>query len=424
MKPIVCKILSIGLLLALVTGFNNNAFAGALPGVAIGSGFGVQVRVERTNAEELRKIALAGFSYLRFDMRWGDVEHQKGIYNFSEFDTFIHEMRASKLKAVIILSGVSSLYDEKVLVPGGYWGLPEATAAPHKDDDMQAFVRFAAAAVSRYGTADIIWELWNEPDQSGFWPPKPDAVAFSRLAGMTCAAIRETAPDATVIGPALASLPDLGNKFAVDFLGTFLKSPAGSCINAVSIHPYRWEEPPETLLADYQNKVLPFLAKYTPPGKAPLTIVSGEWGYTTAKASKDQQSAYLLRTHLVNLLSGVPLSIWYQWRDSENKGEKEPESNFGIEDYAGNNKKAANEINTILPQIKDAVIVRKLPVTNPLYYVVLIKQPAGNYQLIAWIGSDKVKGNEMLKVEKQNYPLSLQPQLINVSSDNPLLSIP
>ena len=407
------------LLLSMVTG----SYAGPFPNDGkIGSGFGVQVKPERTTDRDFDKISQAGFAFIRFDMRWHEVEVKRGQYNFAAFDKFITKMRSKGLKAVIILSGANPLYSEEVTVPGGWWGKPTATAAPHNTSDINGFANFAAAAVAHFGASDIIWEIWNEPDQKNFWPPHPDGNVLAKLVTTTCAAIRRTAPNADVIAPAIAGLPDLGNKYVTEFLTPLMQSPASKCMTALSIHPYRWTRHPETMIDDYKTKVIPFVATATPKGQNLLPIVSGEWGYTTAKSNKDQHAAYVLRTHLVNLLSGIPLSIWYEWRDSHQGGADDAESHFGIEDYDGHDKKTTETITGILPLIKNATIMKQITLPNKLYYVVLIKQPAGSYQLITWIGSDTASGNEQITVEGKSYRLSLTPALINVGSANPVIS--
>jgi len=407
--------------------FSTPVLAGSFPDDTIGSGFGVQVRVERTQDKDLSKISDMGFHYLRYDMHWHDVEKYKKMYDWKVFDAFIARLRANKLHSVIILNGTNPLYEEVVEVPGGYWGKPTGVAAPTKPESIKAFADFAAEAVKRYGTKDIIWEIWNEPDSSGFWPPKPDPKAFASLASQTCSKIRNVDATATVIAPAVAGLPNLENTLSRDFLGTFLQSPAGACIDYLSIHPYRLKDVPETALFDYEHKVIPFITKFTPDRKTPLGFVSGEWGYTTAKISKTQQAAFLLRTHLVNKLAHVPLTIWYEWKDSHKDGEKDVESNFGILDYEGNNTITADTINGILPKIKNAVIVKRLMDKDPTHFVVLIKQPDGKLQIIVWMATDEINLIKTLTLANASgavhYKISAQPQLIDVGSDNPAFEI-
>jgi len=406
------------------------AQAGAWPGNTISSGFGVQAKPERTGPDELERIRDAGFSYVRYDMRWGDVEKEHGVYDWDFFDRFIGDMRTYHLKSVIILNGPNSVYTQNVDVPPGQaFGASSVAAAPTKPEDVHAFAAFAVAAVERYGTKDIIWEIWNEPDMLAFWPPKPDADVFSALATRTCHAIRNVAPHAVIVGPAIARLPDLGDFFHEHFFRVFMQSPVIGCLDAISVHPYRHkDQPPESVIADYSSKVRPFIASYTPKGQKPLPIIDGEWGYTSSDVTPEQQAAYMLRIHLANLLAGVPLTILYEWKDSANMSD-EREMHYGLLDSDGQNKGAAEVIGAILPRIKDAVIVRQLPLPSPDCYVVLIRQPGGKYQLLAWIGRKRLESGMVLQVKNgarnsgSSYALSLQPQIIDISSSSPQVTV-
>ena len=58
-------------------------------------------------------------------------------------------------------------------------------------------------------------------------------------------------------------------------------------------------------------------------GGKTLPIVSSEWGYSTGTvgtaytpvATAQLQGDYLARMMLVNLSQGIPLSIWYDWKN-------------------------------------------------------------------------------------------------------------
>ena len=92
--------------------------------------------------------------------------------------------------------------------PDEYFGKNWALASPSDEATIAAFAAFAAAAAARYGSSDIIWEIWNEPDMAGSWPPEPDAKNFTALTIATCQAIRHVAPNAIIQGPAVAHLPN------------------------------------------------------------------------------------------------------------------------------------------------------------------------------------------------------------------------
>jgi hypothetical protein len=101
-------------------------------------------------------------------------------------------------------------------------------------------------------------------------------------------------------------------------------------LDAVSVHPYRPpSRSPETAANEYK-RLRALIYKYAPAEKKEMPILSGEWGYSsnTKGVSQEQQANFIARQQLSNLYSGVPLSIWYDWKnDGNDPGENE--HNFG-----------------------------------------------------------------------------------------------
>lgn len=410
------------LLLAVFCLLQHQAFAEAWPDHKIGSGFGVAVKPERTGYRQLEKIKATGFNYVRFDLWWDQVEADRGSYNWQKFDRFMYDVRKAGLKADIILQGSNKLYSPRVSVPPEKaFGASFLYAAPSTPEAMEAFVAFAVAAVKHYGTDDIIWEFWNEPDGLAFWPPKADPVKFSVLAEKTCTALRDVAPEAKIIGPSTARLPSRGDVLHKQFFEAFIKTPAKNCLDAISVHPYRHERAPETVIEDIKGKVRPFIAAYTDKKHTPLPVVVTEFGYSMADVSEEQQAAFALRLHLADLLADVPLTILYEWQDSAGMSE-DLEQHFGMVDFHMEDKAGSTLLQRILPTIKDAVIVKRFPTSEPDCFALLIQQPNGDYQILAWMGLMKMKNKWTLQVQDVDSEqptsvfLSLEPQLITINS--------
>jgi hypothetical protein len=158
--------------------------------------------------------------------------------------------------------------------------------------------------------------MYNEPN--GFWRPKPDVNAYVKLAVAVAKAIKEEAPDELHCGPGLS-----GTDAA--WLEPCYKAGVLQYWDAVSVHPYG-NEPPETRDRAYKG-VRALIDRYQPKGKT-IPILSGEWGFTAAQVSREVQGKFLARELLFNLYCGIPLSIWYDWRD-DGPDPKNGEHNFG-----------------------------------------------------------------------------------------------
>ena len=253
-----------------------------------------------------------------------------------------------------------------------------AIASPRKPDSVAAFARWAAAAaeaLSRTGAS--LWEIWNEPNIS-FWKPKPEVRDYAALALATCQAVREADPQATILAPASSGFP-------WPFFETLFQSGVLEHLDAVSVHPYRnYSQGPETAAADYR-RLRALIERYAPPGKKALPIVSGEWGYATHTkgVSLDTQAAFIARQQLANLFHGVPLSIWYDWKNDGTNPEYN-EDNFGTVTHDLQPKPAYRAVQTLTKQLSGYRIVRRLSTENSEAWVLLCVDAAGNQKLAAW----------------------------------------
>ena len=161
-------------------------------------------------------------------------------------------------------------------------------------------------------------------------------------------------------------------------------------LDAVSVHPYREpNRPPETAAADYQ-KLRTLIARYAPPARQDrIPILSGEWGYSTWKrgVTLETQAAFAARQQLANLLDGVPLSIWYDWKN-DGPDPNENEHNFGtvLPDLAP--KPAYVAIQTLTRELSGYRVVRRLALPSDKDYVLLCTGPALHTKLVAWTTGD------------------------------------
>ncbi|AJA46763.1 hypothetical protein CPAST_c06630 [Clostridium pasteurianum DSM 525 = ATCC 6013] len=265
---------------------------------------GVNIHFVKPNIEEVSKLHKAGFKIVRMDLSWASIERVKGIYNFTDYDTLVRNMNESNIKILFILNYSNPLYDNGI--------------SPHTDEGRKAFANFAKNAAEHYKDKGIVWEIWNEPN-IGFWKPKPNAADYSRLAIDTINAIRSKDKNAFIIAPALAGVD-------YNFLNQLGRNQIFKYIDAVSIHPYR-QKNPETVIEDYK-KLRQLIQKY--PHNENIEIFSGEWGYSTSwKNMNDmKQAQYCIREYLTNIMCGVNVSIWYDWKD-DGTNKSNQEHNFG-----------------------------------------------------------------------------------------------
>jgi polysaccharide biosynthesis protein PslG len=278
-----------------------------------GLGHGLGIAVHDLSEATLDVCAGAGFSFVRTDLFWSDVETTRHKLDWSRWDPFVAGLRARRLRPLFILGF------NNPDVYGGRW-MEGVTSYI----EMQAFITFAAAAAVRYRDADPIWEIWNEPNRANFWEPRENPAEYMALARATSEAIRRAAPDAAIIGPAL------GHKVGEEvldlaFLQACLDDGLAGLVDAVSIHPY---VDPEVVAPDFET-VRAMVDAAAGGGRLP--VVSTEWGFATNDfVSDDLQADVLVRMFLINLSLGVPLSIAYVAVDRTENYVPEEERTYGI----------------------------------------------------------------------------------------------
>lgn len=330
-----------------------------LPEQVIPSCFGVNIHFSGDNDKEVKQIADAGFRFVRMDFIWDSIEKEKGKYDFTQYDSLMTALDRHGVRPLFILDYGNKLYDD---------GL-----APHTDQGRQAFAAFARAAASHFKGRGILWEIWNEPNGGGFWHPKPNPEHYALLASVTAKAIHEADKNATVLAPALAGM-DLG------YIETTFAKGILDNIDVVSVHPYRGQYP-ETAAVDYV-RLRGLIDRYAPKGKS-IPIVSGEWGFSAVDMSVDQQAQYLVRQFLINMMSGVKLSIWYDWHD-DGQDPKEREHHFGTVYWDFSPKPAYLAVQTLTKELSGCRYAGRLHTENAQDYVLLFKDGSGSYKLAAW----------------------------------------
>jgi hypothetical protein len=227
-----------------------------------------------------------------------------------------------------------------------------------------------------------LWEIYNEPN-GGFWRPKPDAAEYTTLALATTKAIREAEPSANIIAPAMSG-------FEWKYMESVLQSGVLEFLDGVSVHPYRDpNHPPETAAADYTRlrELIDRFATESKRGKIP--ILSGEWGYAsnTKGVSLKTQAAFAVRQQLCNLLNGVPLSIWYDWKN-DGHDPADNEQNFGTGKEDLEPKPAYTALKTMTAELNGYRLERRLDGLAESDFVLLFVNGAGACKAVGWTLAD------------------------------------
>jgi hypothetical protein len=381
----------------------------------IDQSYGVNIHFTDPQPGEIKMIADAGFRWVRMDLKWDSTESERGRYDFTAYDRLMTAIEPLGLRALFILDYGNPLYGE---------------GAPRTEEARNAFARWAVAAARHFANRGVMWEVYNEPNNGMFWQPT-NASEYALLAITVGKAFRESVPNEKLMGPAVGEMD-------FSFLDSCFKAGALDAWFAVSVHPYLRGNP-ENVAGDYA-KLREMIVSYKTAGDGDeekqagsiLPIISGEWGYSAAwrGMNEEKQAMMLARQFLTNAANGIPVSIWYDWRD-DGTDPKEPEHHFGLvrQEYRNGQaqvyepKPGYLAAKTLLRQFNGFRFEQRLLVGSDDDYVLAFTKD-GERRLAAWTTSP---GKKRVKIPTANGQFTMTNMKGDeggrVSSDQGFLSI-
>lgn len=230
-------------------------------------------------------VDLSGVSEIRDSIPWSKVEPTSGTYTFDYGAGYMRELGADGIAPLLNVHGPNRNYDD---------GL-----TPYTPDAIAAFVRYAQQLLKHYGPQMRWVEVWNEYN-GGFsdGPRKKSVDNYDKILRATYQGVKDLRPDVTVVAPATSGVP-------MGWLEDLFALGALDHMDAVSVHPYRWPVPPESL-AQQMGQLEALIKRYN--GGKPKPIWITEIGWPTGSAygtTERQQAEYLARTYALALSAGV-----------------------------------------------------------------------------------------------------------------------
>ena len=192
----------------------------------------------RNDSQAQLKLAVdeLGFRYIRFHAIFHDflgtvqIENGKTVYDWSGIDRLYDDLLARHIRPFVELG-----FTPQALATSQnsifYWHGNTSHPKPQGWQDLvSAFIRHIE---QRYGKDEVrtwFFEVWNEPNLSGFWE-NADQQAYFQLYDLTARTIKSVDPALRVGGPATA-----GAAWVPEFLAHVKQS--GAAVDFVSTHTY------------------------------------------------------------------------------------------------------------------------------------------------------------------------------------------
>jgi hypothetical protein len=275
----------------------------------------------------LDKLAQAKASWVRMDIGWRWLEPAPGRYPdyyVSLMDRLVDAARARGLNVLIT-----------VLTTPGWANGNQAGNVPPSDPTV--FTPTARFLASHFGDRVAAWEVWNEPNYSGFWTG--DATSYVSLLRAAYTGFKAGNPSATVV---------LGgvNHNDVTWLRAMYQAGGHGLFDVMATHPYLdpTNSAPEldnnkfTTITFVRNVIA--LMKQYGDGSVPIWFTEFGWSShantsTTPTWQRgvtlQQQADYLVRA-LKLIRANYPYvakAFWYTDRDTAQSSPSQ-DANFGL----------------------------------------------------------------------------------------------
>ncbi len=341
--------------------------AASLPDGTLPSNIGVQLKGGNDGPETLDQVKALGAKWVRRGFHWEGVEKEKGVYDFTNLDTFVQNCKERGLSVIGCIVFSNKLYGHVKDEPG-----------------RTAYAKYAAALAARYKAENVIFELWNEPNTMTFWGKHgkkgnsdPYAEEYTNLVKATVPEMKKANPQCIVLAGSVSNMWSESYKWmGFCFAKGMLKQPW----DAWSVHPYGLKSPEDYVEAYATTRKL----METAGGPTNRPWVNSERGFPLGKAegfaggkesmAYEYQAWHLVRQYLVDLMEGVRITIWYEWGGKE-----------GFALYRADNPTPAYKAcQQLITQLNGYKLAGRVPTKEPRDFVLRFTNPAGGVKLVAW----------------------------------------
>jgi hypothetical protein len=267
-------------------------------------------------------MAASGAETVRLAFRWRAAQPtENGPIDFGAMDAVVASAAAQRLTVLPVVGGTPAWAARQPA--DGEAGAPRGTAA---------YTRFLTALVGRYGPNGSLWreqpqlpkvpirdwQIWNEPNLTGYWRPQPFARPYVRLLRASRRALRAADPGSRTI---LAGLP---NESWVA-LRRIYKAGGRGAFDAVALHPYTGRPGNVIRLVEFARREM---RRYR-DGRKPVWLTEVSWPASAGKTggapgfvTTERGQASKLKTLLPLLVAArkrlkIQRVVWYTWLSRE-----------------------------------------------------------------------------------------------------------
>jgi hypothetical protein len=234
----------------------------------------------------LDRVRSNGLDSVRIDVNWESLQPDSPDSWNTTYLT-----RVDDVVDVAIARGLRPIL---VVLNTPLWARGSTGSPRTPPTDPTSYADTLGALAARYAARTaMVYEVWNEPNQREFWasPSGPDPAAYTSMLRAAYARIKQSAPNATVLGGSLAF-----NDTA--YLQAMYAAGAAGAFDGLALHPYSGSHPPDStddpwrsfvLALDHTQNVLAAHGE----GSKPIWIT--EMGWSSADVPDELRATYLQR---------------------------------------------------------------------------------------------------------------------------------
>jgi Glycosyl hydrolase catalytic core/Bacterial Ig-like domain len=232
------------------------------------------------DGQDYQAMTAARIQSDRFVLFWTTVQPSQGTFRWGRTDSLVGALASRGVRAV------PAFWGNPDWVTGSYARPPIDTTTT-----QQQWQSFLKAVVARYGPGGSYWrnaypqqfpgaapvpvqswQIWNEPNLSKYFAPKPSPSEYGRLLKISYTAIKAIDPNARVV---LAGMTGYGEVLSWNFLDSLYGvSGIKAYFDAAALHPYA------STLDKVRTPIENFCGVMTShgDGATPLWITELAWG--------------------------------------------------------------------------------------------------------------------------------------------------
>ncbi len=313
----------------------------------------------------IQPVAAAHIATVRDEIYWDSVEPRRGTFAFPPADdAFMAGLKREGISPLVVLDFANPGYDRG--------------QTPWTEAGIAAYARYAAAVLQHYGPQIQAVEIWNEYNGTFCTGPAAShrAATYLRMLRAAYAEIKRVRPDVTVVGGATAGSP-------LPYWTELLEGGVLDCLDVVSVHPYRYDGPPEGLEDDING--LRQLMRRIGGRAKPVWVTEIGWDTRGSQVSGGHAvddatlARYLVRAYALLLSAGVERVYWYELRDEKDG----PAMGLVRSDAARTPKPAYRALASLVRQLDGARCVRREPSAEGIYSI-LFQRPSGEQVRVLW----------------------------------------